>query len=329
MRFCGTLFRIVPVVFLFFPPLVHAQDKLKLSGLAYLDYSYLLASPTAGEVGENGFGYRRLYLTTDYTLSPRLKGRVRLEANDATLNAQGRPTPFVKDLYLDWTWRTGHSLIAGVSPTPLFTVSERFFGYRSLEKTLLDRTRIVGSRDFGLAATGLLAPDDRVRYSVMFANNSGEGAERDRYKRLYGTLEANPHPSLSLTASADYAGYEDERDYAFTLAGFIGWRTESVRVGLEGFRQTIPAAPQEVTDHLSGLSLFGAAQVVPALEVVLRYDRFARDLEAGRSHEDFALLGLSWQAHRQVQVIPNLLYSREDDEDNPLVTGRLTLNVNF
>lgn len=329
MRFCGTLCWIVPVVCLFFPPLLHAQDKLNLSGLAYLDYSYVLASPDVVEEGDNGFGYRRLYLTTDYTLSPRLKGRVRLEANDATLNAQGRPTPFVKDLYLAWVWREGHHLIAGISPTPTFTVAEQFLGYRSLEKTLLDRNRIVGSRDFGLAATGQLAENNRIHYRVMFANNSGEGPERDRYKRLYGTLEVNPASALNLTASVDYADYNDERDQALNLDGFAGWRAEAVRVGLEAFRQSVRVAASGRTDHLSGLSLFGAARVAPVLEAVLRFDRFSRDLAANRSHEDFILLGLSWQAHRQVQLIPNLLYSREEQADDPLLTGRLTLNVNF
>ncbi|MDX1546846.1 MAG: hypothetical protein R3247_07660, partial [Rhodothermales bacterium] len=164
-----------------------AQPAVEVSGLGYLDYAYLLASPDDAEEGENGFGYRRLYLTTDFEISDRFDGRIRLEVRDNSTTEQGRPAPFVKDAFLRWRdlIGEGHHAVFGVSPPPVFRVSERVWGYRSLEATLMDRTGVAPSRDLGVALGGPLAAGGTVRYGLMVANNSGVRAETDRYKRVY------------------------------------------------------------------------------------------------------------------------------------------------
>ena len=51
------------------------QSSVRWSGLFYMDYQYILSSPNADEEGNNGFDYRRMYLTLDYTLSDDFSGR--------------------------------------------------------------------------------------------------------------------------------------------------------------------------------------------------------------------------------------------------------------
>jgi len=76
-----------------------AQNNVTVSGLAYADYSYTIQSDDNTADGDNAFGYRRIYLTTNYSLSERFSGRIRFEASDKSTDAKGRPSPFVKDMY--------------------------------------------------------------------------------------------------------------------------------------------------------------------------------------------------------------------------------------
>ena len=309
----------------------HAQPSVRLGGLGYFDYRYVLASPDEDEEGDNSFGYRRLYLTTDFEISERFEGRFRLEARDNSTTEQGRPAPFVKDAFLrvNDVWGAGHQLVLGLSPPPSFVVSEGVWGYRSLAATILDRNGIVPSRDMGVAARGPLAGDGLLRYGLMVANNSGVRRETDRYKRAYGQLELRPTDALVFTLGADYAGYGDARDAVVLVNGFAGYHGERLRGGLKVFLQRIDLAGDAGMDEATGLSAFGALRLAEAWEAVARLDRLELPRAAEETGETFALVGLAYQPHREVWFIPNVLVSRFDGEEEAHVTGRLTLRLRF
>lgn len=306
-----------------------AQPAVELSGLGYLDYAYLLASPDGAEEGENGFGYRRIYLTTDFAISDRFDGRVRLEARDNSTTEQGRPAPFIKDAFLRWRDLVGegHHAVFGLSPPPVFRVSERIWGYRSLEATLMDRAGVAPSRDMGVALAGPLTAGGVLRYGVMVANNSGVRAETDRYKRAYGQLEWNPAGPFVATLGGDYAGYGDERTGATTGNAFVGYAGGTLRAGAELFVQHTtregPAGPADVV----GASVFAAVQLAAAWEAVGRIDRIEPDGNA--PVETFAVAGLAYRPHPSVWLVPNLLIDHREADDTARVTGRLTLRLSF
>ena len=152
---CALATTAVPALAQSVPPMpdssrADAPPTLELSGLAYFDYAYVLSSDDEDIEGGNSFDYRRIYFTADYTLSDAFSGRLRFEAQGASTTAQGRPAPFVKDAYLRWdgAFAEGHRLTLGVQPPPLFQVAERVWGYRSLAKTVLDRTTLLGENSF-------------------------------------------------------------------------------------------------------------------------------------------------------------------------------------
>ncbi|NNF03979.1 MAG: hypothetical protein HKN17_05895, partial [Rhodothermales bacterium] len=94
----------VLVAFLLFPAVpALGQTEFAFSGEFFGDYAYVFSSPVEQREGDNGFGYRRLYLTTDFTMSERFDGRGRLEMNQSSTNADRRPSPFVKDAWLRWS----------------------------------------------------------------------------------------------------------------------------------------------------------------------------------------------------------------------------------
>ncbi len=125
----------------------------KISGLAYGDYFYNAAVSDSTKANLNGFQFRRIYITADFAVSETFDSRFRLET-DQSINSNtpgGKLGVMVKDAWLKWkNVFSGSDLIFGISPTPAFDISEAAWGYRSLEKTIMDLRGVVPSRDFGV-----------------------------------------------------------------------------------------------------------------------------------------------------------------------------------
>lgn len=314
---------------------VAAQGPVTIGGLAYVDYYYQLTSPDDAEEGANGFTYRRLYLTADAPISDAFSARARLEANNSSLGPRG-PVPFVKDLFLRWKVGGGHALTIGVTSPPIFGVAEDVWGYRSLEKTLLDLNGVAPSRDFGVRANGPITSDEKLRYGVMVGNNSGVFPEDDKYKRVYGQLEYYPTDELVFTLATNYAAFEGEQESQVAVSGLAGYVTDTWRAGVEAFVQSEAFT---MTDDLttSGVSVFGAVQLTEQWGAVGRVDRVKRERFADPAdapvlvtrYTTFGLVALVYQPHPQVQLMPNLLVSDSDGAETASTLGRVTLSFTF
>jgi len=302
------------------------QD-IDVGGRAFVDYFYNVSAPknvasTEAEEGMHGFQYRRLYLTTDFTLSENFTGRARLEADGATGGE-----PFVKDLSLTWAYRGEHRATLGVTPPPAFGLGEDVWGYRSLEKMILDLQGVVSSRDFGLRLDGSVTGNGTVRYALMLANNSGVRSEADEFKRVYGQVSVRPSERVLLVVGADQAGYNDERDYGTRASVFGGYSTDRFRVGVDGywFRAAMRGGG-EYTDV--GGSLFGVLRVDPGWSLIARVDRSAEFPAGPDRYETYLLGGVAYRPHPNVRLIPNLRMQNPSDEA-ATVTGRFTVEANF
>ncbi len=306
-----------------------AQSGVSLSGRVFADYSYVIASPDKEAEGDNGFGYRRVYMTANYTISDRFSGRFRLEANDGSTNAQGKNAPFVKDLYLKWKGALGegHDVTMGVSSPRSFLVSQAHWGHRSLEKTILDRAGVIKSRDMGITASGPLTSSGSVRYGLMLANNNNVNGENDRNKRVYGQLEFYPEGRFHFTVGGDYAAMDDGS--AFTLHGFAGYQGEGFRVGAEGFFHPRSFDNLEDNDTKIGGTLFVIAEVSEKNTAIFRIDRVEWDLLGVTTSEIWALAGYTFHLEKNIHLTPNIIYSKYRDQDDPFINGRMTLYYKF
>ncbi len=311
-------------------------QEIDLGGRAFGDYFYAVSAPDAPQgalsypvsvpdtdrEGLHGFVYRRLYLTADVQLSERLDGRARLEANDGTGGV-----PYVKDLWIEWRYSGDHSATVGITPPPAFEIAEDVWGYRSLEKTILDRRGIVSSRDFGLRLDGPLLADGDVQYAFMYANNSDTRSERNRNKRVYGRLSATPTERLTLVAGGDYAEYGDQRDRSLRLSAFAGYEEEGFRVGLEGYRSATRLTDATEIEEL-GVSVFGAVPVAPDWALVGRVDWATQEVGgSGDPSESLLLAGVAYQPHPNIEIIPNVWHRTSTRYDDPDTLLRLTFDI--
>lgn len=313
---------------------VSAQPSVRWSGEGFLDYLYVLGSDSDAAVGSNTFDYRRIRLTSDIRLDDQFSARIRYEGESDQTTEQGRPAPFIKDAYVRWAYsEAGHRATLGVVPPPVFRISEAVWGYRSLDKTIVDRTRLRSSRDFGLRLDGPIGGGG-LRYSAMVGNGNGVGPEDDgaRGKRVYGRLSYVPDSPLRVTVNGDYASVDPDaevRQSSVRGSAFVGAVTERVRGGVEAFYvvNDPEGAALDRQDGV-GVSVFGAVTVAPQIAVVARYDYV--DDDAGRVGEDehYVLGALAISPSEHVRLMPNVLLTKPDGAD-PEVLGRFTAEFRF
>jgi hypothetical protein len=307
------------------------QPAFKISGLVYGDYYDVLASHREELEGQNGFWIRRLYFTYDHTLSRSLSLRVRLEANSkGDFESTGVNTPYVKDLWLKWTFG-GHALVFGMAPTPNIDFVDAFQGYRSVEKNPLDLYRWDSSRDLGLVLQGGLGQDQGTRYSFQFGNGSGTGSELDQNKAVRGQLVHRFGSGLVLEAYADWQDRPDGRDVS-TLEAFAAWQEKTWRASLQyGHQARREAGPEGSDLSLDFLSAFAAVQVSPRVTVLGRVDRNFDPIPNGETTDYmpfsdqaksvFGLVGVDVRLTRNVHLIPNVEMTSYDEAADGTAPG--------
>jgi hypothetical protein len=126
-------------------------------GLQYKGLGNNQPAPPTWSSGENAFDLRRVYLGYDYTINDKFSATTLL-AYEGNADANGNNVPFLKNAY--FTWKNifpKSNLIVGQQPTSPFATAnqtEALWGYRSVEKTIMDLRKVDGSTDMGIALTG-------------------------------------------------------------------------------------------------------------------------------------------------------------------------------
>lgn len=343
MKTCSTTL----MLFIVLMPLgAQEQSAAKLSGIMFGDYFYNVSRDTGiaslgntainGTRDFNGFQFRRIYLTYDGDISPEFTSRFRLEGTTGA--------PFIKDAYLKWkNVFAGSDLMFGLQQTPAFEISEVVWGYRSLEKTILDLRGFVTPRDLGISLRGTVDNEGTVGYWVMVGNNSSVGSETDKYKRVYAHLDVKPTEKIEVTMYGDYkmkSRINDPRSTAttpgtlsnnsFTTAVFVGYKEKNYfTVGVEGFYNIlengiiITAPSISVSDKSAiGISLFGSYVLSERFTFVGRYDYFDANIDekAKGDSRNYLIAGIDYKPNRKVSIIPNVQI--ETYEDIPTLSGK-------
>ncbi|MGE5457249.1 MAG: hypothetical protein ACM3RX_02725 [Methanococcaceae archaeon] len=330
---------------------VFAQEKSapKFSGLMFGDYFYNIDQKDLTKKDLNGFQFRRIYITTDYTISESFDTRFRLEADQSasSLTAGGKVGVMVKDAYLKWkNVFSGSDFVFGLSPTPEVEVAESFWGYRPLEKTITDLNGIVPSRDLGADLKGKINDEGTIKYWVKVGNNSGNAPEVNKYKRFYGFMQFVPLNNFQFTIYGDYASYAPKLDavdkQAKSNGAFIGavmlnfFQKDTYSAGIESFYKTQQnnfapdAASTLQSQNGYGISAFAWLRVAEKIRIVGRYDKYSPNTDLNKNDRTNLILGaVDFQVDKNVSIMPNvesITYSGVDAKD---LVGRMTFSYQF
>jgi hypothetical protein len=339
---------------------IFAQGKI--SGYAFGDYFYNISRDPIidslgnvafpGEEDHNGFRFRRIYFTYDHKISETFDSRFRLEADQSANTSNNRIGVAVKDAYLKWkNIFEGSDLILGLQPTPAFEISESVWGYRSLERTILDLRGIVSSRDISISLRGKFDNTGNINYWFMFGNNSGNSPETDKYKRFYGHLFFKPFTDFSLTVYGDlkirpslkvntqtlsnndistalFAGYNKKDQYSLGLEGFLSMREN-------GYSELQTSSAVYQTRKTIGISAFGSYNFTNVTAAVIRFDYFDPNMDSDFEGDsrNFYLIAFVYKPIEVVSIMPNVLVETYEEVNgtsfDSSVTGRITFYYIF
>lgn len=327
-------------------------DKGKLSGYMFGDYYYVAAAASDSREGENALQFRRMYLTYDKGIDDGLSTRLRLEANDAGYGSGAKMVPFVKHAYLKWSKYLGSAdLYLGLSGTPTWALAESVWGYRSIEKTVLDLNKIGSSADLGVALKGKAG---RLSYFTMLGNGPGQKSEDDNGKKVYASVSMAPGEGLVVEGYADYNVRSQEREdrTETTLKIFAGYRGDGFNGGVEMFSRTnanaledsITVEGQKIRKDqtIVGGSLFGSYPVVERAKAFVRLDLVRTEeliekkedergnalTEVVKKRDMLLIAGLDYSPRTNMHWMPNLYVVMPDGGD-PTVQGRMTFFFKF
>jgi hypothetical protein len=194
--------------------------------------------------------------TVTGTGTPNLGGN-----GDVLLNTKF--APYIKLANIRWKNIFKNSdLVIGQAPTPTFAqgsalkenarnsqTSEEVWGYRSIERTIVDIRR-TSSYDFGASLQGWFDNNGNYGYDVMVANGTGAKPEGDQNKWFYGDVYAKfLNKKLIIDLYQDY----EKINWGVYVKGpngnwnhdrnmtklFVAYTTPKFTVGFEGYINTL------------------------------------------------------------------------------------------
>jgi hypothetical protein len=309
-----------------------------LWGYAFGDYAYVahgdsagrgngnvqykgLGSKASGTQNQNAFELRRVYLGYDYTINSKFSATTLL-AYEGDYDVNGNRTIYLKNAY--FTWKNifkNSNLIIGQQFTPSFSTAnntDALWGYRSIERDLLDMRKIDASTDMGVSLAGKLWSADTssstsfIGYQVMVGDNTGnvpvpgftasgtsQNTTTDKDKKFrFTAYYSGLNNKLTIGVYADFINYgnvyyktsKGYQNATWTIKAYAAFNTKPFGIGAEIFRQANTNGEFEVNeinpksnDTASavqiGFSVFGHVTVIPGkLNIFARYDSYNPDI---------------------------------------------------
>lgn len=269
----------------------------------------------------NGVQVRRVYFQLDNDLTARVATRLRLEVDGKELTSGDKIGVFVKNasIQLKSVYRRGDFWFGEIG-TPTFENAEAFWGYRSIEKPIMDFWGIRSSSDLGLALKGYADPNHHFGYTVMMGDGNGQKPETDGFKVWYfalpirfGDLRVEPYADYqpvrvnpNKTAVSDTTANNDVAIYKV----FAGYEFRRWALGTEWFTRlrhggAKPNAEARGLSVLTRGTLFSTASAT--LSAFARFDEYRSDVRTpNRVDVQLWIAGLDWQPIKDVHLMPNV-----------------------
>ena len=244
----------------------------------------------------DAFQIRRAYLGYDYNITKTFSAYMVL-ANEQNLDAGGNNTTYLKYAYVKWAniFKKSNLLIGQIS-TPSFASpfnTEQLYGYRSIERTIMDMHSISQSTDMGVSLQGKLWEQKNnkdsitptfIGYQVVVGNGTSAKPETDRFKKWRGTLFISTmHQKITIGVYANYSPIQLSPYLMSTTTykGYAHFKTKIFRIGFETFQQInlnsdiYQATKTSTSDTVSGVQ-FGWSMFVSAIIIKNKFNFFAR-----------------------------------------------------
>jgi hypothetical protein len=280
----------------------------------------------------NAFSFRRIYLGYDYQISRKFSTQLLLANENDNADLIGERTVYIKAANLRWKdIIPNNDLVIGQTATPVYALlSEKIWGYRSIEKTVTDMRKLNSSNDLGISWQGKGNEKGSWGYNLMLANGTAQRPENDKYKKFYGELYTKLFDQkLIVDVTGDYEVSSMSKSIS-GIRGFLGYESKSLNGGIEIYSRVAKGAAKDtlngdanmkITDITPfAISVFMRGQIIGStLGYFARYDNFNpdRNFDANAQYltripsdkENFITAGLDWSPVNNVHFMPNIWYN--------------------
>jgi hypothetical protein len=299
-----------------------ADESTTVGGKAYIDFTNIdsKTNGTKNDASGLGFDLKRFYLSVSHTFDDMWSANLTTDVNYAAQCTTCSPTDvnlYVKKAYLQAKFSDAAVLRAGSADMPWIPYVEHAWGYRYVEKTLIDRTGFGTSADWGAHLGGKLM-DGMINYAVSAVNGNGyKHPDRSKNLDFAGRVGVMPVKGLNL-AVGFYNGKrgKDTQTYTGTLNTASRWDVlaafsqDMFNVGAEYFSAE-DWSTTKAKDKADGYSVFGSVKPVEKIAVFARYDEVKPNKTTNSSLKDtYYTVGAAYTARKNVDLA--LAYKGEE-----------------
>jgi len=270
------------------------------------------ANPAPANSVSSAFQIRRVYLGYDYQFMPNFSANVVLAHEETGTGAGnqdlgGSNTMYLKYANVKWSNIFKNSdLVIGQYSTASFATpygTEPLWGYRSIERTIMDLHNNDASSDMGVSLQGKAwvqggQPDSLkptfIGYIAQIGNGNSAKFETDNFKKMRLNLYVSTlQRKLTIGIYGDYNNNKLLPNYhvnTMTMKFYAAYTTDRFRVGAEVFTQTTAKGDiysvydpstktmsknDTATGMQMGWSVFASASIIKEkLNIFARYDMY-------------------------------------------------------
>ena len=267
-------------------------------GYAIFDYE--------NESGNARFDLKRAYLSYSNNISDDLFFKIRY---DVGRHADNRLTTFLKNAYVDYKCDNGDKLSMGLIGTNSYGVQEKNWGYRFIEKSVVDKYGMTNTADFGV---GYSKSFGKVKTSIQLLNGEGyksgdsDGNQSIYLSLLYGESRLDKNDGMNVGFVMNNNPQAD--DIKTNLVGiFGGWASNGLRLGLEYNQFEVEAT--DVTEEAT--SIYANYNLCEDWDLFFRHDINDLDVDDDVDADDLTIIGGVWNVTKGLMVAPNV-YLQDD-----------------
>jgi hypothetical protein len=302
-------------------------ESTTIGARLFADFSYIDQKSNDVKTDASGVGtdVKRFYIIVNHVFDDIWSANMTTDFNYAS--GINYATVFVKKAYLQA--KVSNALIGrlGAADLPWVPFVEEQYGYRYVEKEIVDRLNFGTSADWGLNANGKLAAD-AVNYSLSVVNGNGyRNFTRSKTVDVEGRLGYSPIKGLTL-AGGFYAGKRGQdkestspANTATRFDALVTYVNPTWRVGAEWFTAkdwgagpglaTVASAPSAAQviigtvgeDKADGYSVWASYNLNPSWSLFARADgaKPSKDLHPDLK-DRYYNAGLAWHARKNVDL---------------------------
>jgi len=294
-----------------------ADESTTVGGKAYIDFTNIdsKTNGTKNDASGLGFDLTRFYLSIGHTFDDMWSANL---TTDVTSDGIANEV-YVKKAYLQAKLSDAAVVRIGSADMPWIPYVEGAYGFRYVEKTLIDRLGFGTSADWGLHAGGKLM-DGMVNYAVSAVNGNGyKNQTRSKGVDFAGRVGIMPVKGLKLGVGF-YNGKKGQDvqtatgiNTASRIDVLAAYSYDMFNVGAEYFssENNKPATK----DKADGYSVFASVKPAEKVAVFVRYDDAKPNKTTNSSLKDtYYNAGVSYEARKNVDLA--LAFKNHQQKDN-------------